>query len=349
MQSRYFNQVLYILLLFNAFIVSQRNFEIGADTDSYKYYHSFIIDADSYNPLALEPAFYILYRISIFITDNFRFFLFLEYILFNILYYIFYRRITVLLNQKYSYIQTLTFIGFTLISSWYLLYSLNGLRQGLATPIIYLSFILFIKRKYIQSIILILVATAFHSMSILLFPFFIFYKFNFKTVFTFFLVFAFFYFIYLNNLILQLFCNSVGLSSLYQFIINYGGPEAPDRGPVIKFLLYTLGMPSIFFLISRKILNKTEQINFKHALKFYFILCFPYFFLAYGGYSGRLALYSWFLVPYLYSFIISRSNIIIKERIMISLSIFIFGLFSYILLLNSDKLPIYFRGIWGNV
>ena len=64
MQSRYFNQILFILLLFIGFFVSQRDFEIGADTDSYKYYHSFIIEADSFNPLALEPAFYILYRIS---------------------------------------------------------------------------------------------------------------------------------------------------------------------------------------------------------------------------------------------------------------------------------------------
>ena len=349
MQSRYFNQILFILLLFIGFFVSQRDFEIGADTDSYKYYHSFIIEADSFNPLALEPAFYILYRISIFITDNFRFFLFLEYILFNILYYLFYRSITVLLNQKYSYIQTLTFIGFTLISSWYLLYSLNGLRQGLATPLIYLSFILFIKRKYIQSIILILAATAFHSASILLFPFFIFYKFNFKTVFAFFFIFAFFYLSYINNLILQYLFKFIGLSSLYQFIIDYGGSNAPDRGPVIRFLIYTLGMPLIFYFISNRILNKTEQINFNYVLKFYFILCFPYFFLAYGGYSGRLALYSWFLVPYLYSFVISRSTIVKKERRFISLSIFFFGILSYLLLLNSDKLPLYFRGIWGNV
>ena len=349
MKNRVFNIFLIFLLLILSYFVSQRNFEIGADTDSYKYYHSVIADSEVFNPLALEPGFFLIYKICFYFSENFRFFLFFEYFLLNIFYYIFYIKATNLLKQRISNIQTLILVGFTLFSSWYLLYSLNGLRQGLATPFVYLSFLAFINRKYIFSILLILIATSIHSTSILFFPFFFFDRFNFKTIFILFFVIALLYFTYLNKIFILFFCKITGLSFLYNFIIDYGGTDAPDRGPVFRFILYTLGMPTLFYFVSKKILNKLEQINFELILKFYFITSFPYFFLAYGGYSGRLALYCWFLVPYLYSFLISRSLILKNEVKAIAFLIFCFGILSYLLLLNSDKLPPFFKGIWGNV
>jgi len=349
LKNSLFYTFIFFILLIIGFFVSQRNFEIGADTDSYKYYHSVFIDSEGVNTLALEPGFYLLFKLSILFSDSFRFFLFIEFFIFNLLYFFFYLKITYSLKYKISIVQTLFLFGFTLLSSWYLLYSLNGLRQGLATPIVYLSFLFFIERRYLYSSILIFIATSIHSTSILLFPFFFFFRFNFKLIIYLFYTLAFLYFTYFNKFLILLFCKFTGLSPLYNFIIDYGGPDAPDRGPVLRFLIYTLGLPSILIFISNKLLIIKEQNNLKFVLKFYFILCFPYFMLSYGGYSGRLALYAWFLIPYIYSFLITKSKINKYELRILSFLIFLLGTTSYLLLLNSDKLPLIFQGIWGKV
>lgn len=162
---------LFIIVL--GYFVSQRDFSIGADTDSYKYYHSVIAEADNFDVLSgVEPGFFLLNKGSAIVSDSFRFFLFFEYILFNLLYFLFFREFSKFLNLNISILQLLLFIGFTLFSSWYILFSLNGLRQGLATPLIYLSFLHIIRKKYLISIFLMIIAFFIHSSSILIFPFF---------------------------------------------------------------------------------------------------------------------------------------------------------------------------------
>jgi hypothetical protein len=153
----------------------------------------------------------------------------------------------------------------------------------------------------------------------------------------------------LNKLLLNFLANVFGFSELYYYIIEYGGINAPDYGPQLRFLIYTLGVPFFIYLFSRKFLKKNSFYDFKNCLKFYFVLCFPFFLFAYGGYSGRLALYSWFLIPFIYSFVFSRSIFFKRQILFFSIVIFLLGIVNYVLLLNLDKLPIYLQDLWGNV
>lgn len=172
---------------------------------------------------------------------------------------------------------------------------------------------------------------------------------TFKSIIILFLLLFIFYFLFINKYILYSITNIIGLSNLYSFILDYGGPNAPDKGPQIRFLIYTLVVPFSLYLFSLKFLSKKNLYLFKFCLKFYFILCFPYFIFAYGGYSGRLALYAWFSIPFLYSFVFSRSLFYKNQVLLFSIVIFLLGISNYFLLLNLNKLPVYLQDFWGNV
>src|SRR5690606_4670503 len=70
-----------------------------------------------------------------------------------------------------QHIYLFALFGFLLISSWYLTASVNGLRQGLSLPFLYAAALLLSRKKYIQSLIYLIISINIHYSSALLIPF----------------------------------------------------------------------------------------------------------------------------------------------------------------------------------
>jgi hypothetical protein len=346
--------LLSFIFLSLCFITSTRNIAIGADTDSYYYYFT-VIQSFSYTNymIPMEPGFKLLYIISLFFSNNFSYFLFLEFFLFNLAFLFFYYKILETLDLKINLTLLFSFIGFSLLSNWYLQFSLNGLRQGLSTPFLYLSLLYFYNSKYFKSILFFIISISFHTSALLLLPFYILIKISYKKLFPFFLFSFLLYILYINKYIFYHTTNFLNISFLYKFIIEYqtnnGLSDPPYVGPVLKFILYTISVPIIIYLLLnyRLIFNFNKKFYF--LLKFYITLCFPYFFFAYGPYTNRIAIIAWFFTPIIYSIIFSNLRFTYNTKFNISISIFLLGVLNFTLIQFLNHLPKSFQSFYGNI
>ena len=339
----------FCLFLIVSFFVAIRDFSIGADVDTYEENFYKIVNSGYDSLTLIEPGFFFLNKVISIIIPEYRFFLFFEFLIFNGLYYYFFFSYNRYIKTKSSINYLLLFTGFTFLSSWYLLFSLNGIRQGLATTFVYLSFLCFARKNFLKSILIILLGFSIHTSAIIIFPFFFLYNFKFSQLFAIFIFGAFSYYFYLNNFIIHSLLKVFSLGDLYTNLVNYGGDDAPNKGPELFFIIYTIGVPVIIYLLAIKILDTKDLFIFKSLLKFYMVFSIPYFLFSYGGYSGRLALFSWFIIPFLYSFLFHQSKFKAKFKRSFSFIVFILGLTSYVLLLFSNFLPGFFQVIWGKV
>jgi transmembrane protein EpsG len=343
-----------LIFLSLCFITSIRNLTIGADTDSYYYYFT-VIQSFSYTNymIPMEPGFKLLYKISLYFSNKFSFFLFLEFLLFNLTYiYLFYKIIETL-DLKITLTLLFSVIGFSLLSNWYLQFSLNGLRQGLSTPFLYLSLLYFHNNKYLKSILFFLISISFHTSALLLLPFYLFIKIQYKKVFLFYLLSIFLYITYINKSLFYYSTKILNISFLYKIIIEYSSnnslSDSPYVGPILKFILYTISVPIIIFLV----LNYKTIFNFNKKyyflLKFYMVLCLPYFFFAYGPYTNRIAIIAWFFTPIMYAIIFSELKLKYNTKFNCAIFILSLGLLNFTLIQFLDYMPTSIQLIYGNI
>ena len=242
--------------------------DFSIDTESYISYFLSISrqdEIDMANEL-MEPGFVLLTFIISRFTDNFHIYLSLLFFLFNSILFIFWKYLASYLKiQNYSIFLLLLF-GFTLSSNWYNNFCYNGLRQGIAAPLIYISILMVIDKKYIKALFFFIAALLFHKSALLVLLFYpiLFLRIRYVLIIYFFLV-----GVYLTNLseqIIKKLSDQIN-PLIYLSIADYGGDDAMYVGFSFSFFLYSFFLVLIIYFtyfLKGFLFNRTKIVRWTY-------------------------------------------------------------------------------------
>ncbi|MEL4292820.1 EpsG family protein [Shewanella xiamenensis] len=282
------------LIIVSSILVGTRSDVVGADTYAYKYYFRNL--AHTLSEDKFEPLFYILAKFFNIFSNVEVFFFAINFIfLLCILFY--------MSNFKRGNGLVVLFfisISFMLVSNWYLTAVTNGLRQGIAIPFIFLSFIYAYKRNFILYLACGLVACGFHYSSFIFIPFAFLLLLKSKKVFFFlYIAISVGYLLGFNEQLIKLTSDGLKLP-IYAMIKNYAGGVGPWNGFNIIFYLYS----NFWFVISIIFLylfpSKIDR-KFNILVFTYGTLLMPYFIFGFGPFSNRYAFPAWLYLPILHA------------------------------------------------
>jgi hypothetical protein len=331
--KRLYLYILPFFLIFSLLSGIRPTKDFSIDTTSYINFFQ-TINNYSYKDLnfqseLIEPGFVLLTFVISRFTNDYHLYLSLVFILFNSFLFLFWKKLLLLLKIRNSEIFLVIIIGFTLSSNWYNNFSYNGLRQGIAAPLLYIGILYLIEKKYLKSFLFILLALSFHKSILFVIIFFpiLFFKKKYTI-----LSYIFLGFIYLFNFseILVFKISEKFNIPIYALISEYGGEDAMYKGFSITFFLYSfLLVPSIYFVVKfyNKYFPHNHLLDLELLLKIYTVLIGPYFLLGYSGFSNRYAIYGWFFIPVIYSINLFNLRIDKSDKILLILLIFFFSIY----------------------
>ncbi|MFH4515961.1 EpsG family protein [Vibrio alginolyticus] len=317
-----------LLSLILSIVVGVRDLSIG--TDTYAYADFFIKqNVDSISDNRYEPLFkYLTLSIKL-LTDDVSVYFSIVFILFNVmLLYTTYLYVNYVKNIDLS---TIYFsAGIFLFSSWYMVATVNGIRNGLALPFLYLSIFLLVEKRWFLFLAFFIISTQFHYSTVLYLPFLALIFTKDKALMFFFLTSAIFYPLGFNEKIVKVMSDLSGLG-LYESIKYYGLDVVSYYGFNSIQYIYSFGLGVIFYLSSFFVVKERKDKYFK-LVKIYILLISPYFFFGFGGFSNRFAFGAWLYAPVLYVvFINNVRNRFISDNFYIfsSVCVFVLGLTDY--------------------
>jgi hypothetical protein len=227
------------------------------------------------------------------------------------------------------------FLGFyffaLLGSSWFVVASINGLRQGLAIPLLYLGVFYLWRHYYCRSFFVLSFAASMHISVVLFIPFFVMLFLGLRTVVCIFASFAVLYVLGLSGGLLQLF-DSVFPVSLYELLMAYGEMGAVKYvGFVPSHYAYTLGYLLLFLFARSYLLEDKVVVNVYDALlKIFMLASSAYFLFGIGAFSNRFGIVAWALIPLLQTFILAYVRVSIRVKIIFAFSFASFAVIHYL-------------------
>ncbi|WP_299943402.1 EpsG family protein [uncultured Microbulbifer sp.] len=303
-------------------VVGGRDVSVGADTENYTYFFNNI--KSTLYSTRFELLFkYLAYGVGL-LTNNAKIFFVVIFLLFNFTYFYFYLCIS---DERQRIVGLFILTGLMLSSSWYVAATINGLRQGLSLPVLYLSLFFFSKRKFLTSVLFFITSLGFHKTSVLVSPFFFLIFIPSWLVLFSFIVCSLFYLFGITEILVSMVSDLLSIS-LYEDITNYASGSSNWFGLQYKFYLYTVFW-GVGFYILRKYVKEPCFKTYMTLWKFYCILMMPYFFFGFAAYSNRYAFIGWLFLPIIQAFFIASSKIGKKIKLMLGLVFLVFGLFSY--------------------
>lgn len=151
----------FISIISIAFVGSFR-YKVGYDWFSYENLYNGIYSFSDVIESREEKFFTLFLYLTKIISDNFSFFIFIFFITTFL--------IKLIVIRKFS--SDLYVSLFIYITTVFLIYDLNGIRQGMAMSITFLSTIFIYKRNILIFLVLIFIATLFHTSAIVFLPFY---------------------------------------------------------------------------------------------------------------------------------------------------------------------------------
>lgn len=218
--------------------------------------------------------------------------------------------------------------GLLFFSSWLLVATTNGLRQGIAMPFVYMSLHYFFLRRFFPGCVALLVATGFHYSALLLVPFIFLIFMPLTGLYLLTLSLAALYAAGVNERIVQVISDFSGIS-IYQKVADIGGPEALYAGFQLDLFAYSIFWVIFYYILAFKFKHESGD-KIRQALRMYLVLLMPYFVFGYGGYSNRYALYAWFFLPIIHTVFVSHLRMPSAPKLAISLSIYLLGFLQFV-------------------
>lgn len=310
--------ILIWVFIVSSFAIGFRSVDVGTDTAQYIRHFNTSIETN-HTVDNFEIGFSLLMYVSGKISNDYRVFFTLVALIISLTYINLFSKIYFSNKDRqylnYTDISMISFLMF--ISSWYFAFTTNGLRQGIALPILYLSLYYFVfEKKRLKSLLFFSISLTFHVSGLLFTPFIL--LLNKKRSFIWFLwlLLLIGYFFGTNEVLVKLASDYTGLP-LYKAIKYYAvvrgeNPESSlYHGFDLRFVLYTaiwpiIGELTMMFRTKSKI---EELFPVKKIIKLYITMNLPYFMFGFGGFSNRYAAMSWFLVPLLQFGILKHSNL----------------------------------------
>lgn len=338
-RSQIYSNAIFLLLLvfivfFTAYFVGWRDLSIGADSRVYAImFENFNLS----DPINTDPAYHYFMYFFKYMGLDYQYMFATHFII------TFFLLLSSFVNFSASsnvFLKTEVYKLFILFlfifsSSWFLVATTNGLRQGLGLAFVFYGMSLYFKNKYIiLPVIAFTVACFFHKTILLLIPLLFFVAFS-KIKIHFFALFLLLlligYALSFNEQLIE----SVSLTfnvSLYKDILLYG-LDSPWYGFIPMFAVYTafwfyLG----YFLLIFGFITQEEKIKLVFCLKLYAVLCMYYFIFGFGGYSNRWGVAAWLFIPILQAVIVTTSKLPLSLQFSLCLlSVFSYSKYLYIL------------------
>lgn len=285
--------------------VATRNIENHADSLAYSLYFQRVLDEGLV--FRFEPLFSLsVFAISNITNDTVICFLLL-FLLLNFFYFILWKVI-----NDIGKISVYVLFFFLLSSSWFYVSSVNGIRQGLATPLVMIAFIKYYKGDMLKAIIWYSLSLGFHTSSILLLPFVFIIKFRLEVLIGMFFLSSLLYFFGIYEGIVKAISELIGLP-VYKLISGYAGEDALWVGFQPMHVLYTMFYAAFYysfykFFFKNKI-NIRGQRQFEILLSMYLSFSISYFVFGFGAFSNRFAFFAWSLIPVMWSCIFNYISI----------------------------------------
>lgn len=322
-KKRYLISIIFSFFVSILISIVIANRDIASDGDTLVYMYNFD-NMSTISNFRYEFLFDLIGYITHIFTDNYIYYFFVVNILLNIFLLISAYKISFFYNLKFeAYIPI--FFSIILLSSWYETAAFNGLRQGMALALLYVSIIeLILFNKRFSFCIIYLASCFLHYSNFLLFPF-IFLKFiKIDKLFILSILVGIFYLLNINEYIVKFISEGLRLP-LYSSIKGYVEDSDSYRyGFQWDLFLYTIGLSSIFYSINKYILE--NKIN--HLVQIYLILTIPYYLFGFAAFSNRYGLPVWFFSIFLDSVIL---YLLFKKNNKFFLVVFALIIFSSIL------------------
>jgi hypothetical protein len=296
-----------MLILVISLLVANRDIGTGVDTYSYLLNFERIVACDCLSLEFFEPGFQGLTWISakVGLTSS-QYFLVLS-ALFNVTLFSFIKiygqsfgNAVAARAPFYLYISAI----FVFSSNFYLTALINGIRQGMAAPFIFLGAMFFLQRRWLWFGLVLIVAISLHKSSIMYFSFFPLLIFKARTSAITLVVAAFFYWTGLSETIVHEASRLTNVP-IYTMIVEYSDTGLYE-GFNIFFFLYSL-LPLAVMAIGRGVTGRVLESGFSTiSFRIYSVLILPYLFFGFSGYANRYAFTAWLFLPvFLGSFVYS--------------------------------------------
>lgn len=326
---------LFFVVFFISALIGVREPSVGTDSKHYIEIFNGLINSSVW--LKYEPGFEFFVRAVGVVSEKSQFIFFCIGLFITAFYLYSYSKYT----AKTSFSSYFILLSLMLLSSWYLTFTTNGLRQGMSLSILYLAVGYLVNYKYYKFCFYLFFACIFHYSTVLILPFLFLlfaFKINLKSLIFVYMTFSLGYLFGINEMLVMKSSNIMGVP-VYNMLKNYGGDSAKWVGFQANLYLYTnfWFFFGVALCVYKKSLLRGRSFT---ALTIYGLLCLPYFVFGFGGYSNRIAQIAWFFIPILQSVFIYKFSLGNLDRLILSVLLFLgsFFYFSMIMLLPYFKI-----------
>lgn len=179
-----------------------------------------------------------------------------------------------------------------LCSPFFLSSHINILRQGIASVLLYMAALGFLRRQWIWFALSAALACAFHFSSILfVLPCFLLLM-SFRRLLSTVAFGSVLYLLGVTQGVTTFLAEKAGLSSL-NLILTYGSEADYQSGIRVDFLIFSWAAFLIMYLLSRLVRDANLRIFIRSSLKTYLVFMIPFLAFGYAGYSDRYLYAAW--------------------------------------------------------
>lgn len=316
-----------LITLISAYFVMNR--DINGLDDTFQYYNFFknVISVDGSYQGRYEPLFSVIAQISRAFGAHYKTYFLILYLILIFLYYF---SMYTLIDKRNLILSLFAIIFFLFISSWFIASSSNGLRQGLALGLLYISMIYyFVKGRKVVGLFVFVVSIGFHYSMLLILPFyFLFNVLNLGKSKVYFML-AVLYPLKVYESLLLFFSNITGVP-IHRAIAEYGSDiEGYRNGFQLDLFLYTFIYYFIFKFLGKYIYQEYKK-DFYNLINIYSLLTLAYYIYGFANYSNRFGYIAWALIPIMQSYLFVYLKIPIIMKFLILFLMVPFSLLFYI-------------------
>jgi EpsG family len=295
--------VLALLIFISVLVAARRESSLAIDTENYVQFFRSIVACQCV-PQYFEPGFnYLSYSIS-WLSHSSEVYLGVLALLIYIGHVLFHRYAWRMVGGgEACYFIGLLFSGFAILYSTFIFSSVvNGIRQGLAAPILYFSLAFLLERRYFASLVFGVIAVSLHLSSLLYLVFFPVIFLSGVWLLVFWIVSSLVYALGLSDPLVGAFSNVFGVG-LYDQVVSYSAEEVYS-GFNIAFFAYTW-LPWLLLAVFR-LLRVCNYVEFAPLFRLYAALAMPYFYFGFSSYANRYAFSAWLFMPVIFGIMASR-------------------------------------------
>lgn len=316
-----------IIAFITAILNANRPITVGKDTEVYINYYNNVQFA--HDKLKFEPAFHNLALGLNHVGAPYELFFFLIYIVIFITCCFFYYKLVGGIKVNIP-LHLFALTGLFFSSSWFLVATTNGLRQGLAIPLTWLAILYFSKKQYVRFFVFYSLSIGFHYSAILILPGFLLLRFRDGLLYFLIIFLGVGYYVGINEELVRL--ASLLLAhlfgyDLYSAIKFYGVDSGNWVGFQANLFLYSFFWLVFYYYASYLV---TEPKRLRYAWRIYCVLIFCYFVFGFGGYSNRYAMYVWLFLPIMHTIFLVWLRIDPYIKYGLAFMIFGFGISFYV-------------------